>query len=244
MNAHCDVLVVGAGPAGLARALSEVRQGRDVMLVEQDFEAGGSLLYDREAIDGKEPDEWLDKAIGELNRSENLRLMLEATVVGYYDHSVLTIHDRSAAGSAGAVETFWKVRARNVVLATGAIEQPLMFGNNDLPGVMCAGAMYKYLGRFGVRCADNAVGVVNNDLAWSSLFSLHDGGVAVLASSIPGRKYDTICCAVRQSAELSFIRVVVQFALTVRAASHALTFWIQPARSAAFAAGVWPSPVD
>ena len=88
MNAHCDVLVVGAGPAGLARALSEVRKGRDVVLVEQDFEAGGSLLYDREEIDGKEPDEWLERAIGELGRSENLRLMLEATAVGYYDHNV------------------------------------------------------------------------------------------------------------------------------------------------------------
>ena len=180
-NAHCDVLVVGAGPSGLARALTEVREGRDVILVEQDFEAGGSLLHDRSEFDGQDSDEWLKGTIDELGRFENIRLMLEATAVGYYDHNVLTIHDRSMAGTDGGVETLWKVRAGHVVLATGAIEQPLLFGNNDLPGVMSAGAMHQYLGRFGVRCADNTVGVANNDLAWSSLFSLHDGGVGVLA---------------------------------------------------------------
>ena len=182
MNAHCDVLIVGSGPAGLAAALEAVRSGDDVLLVEQDSEPGGSLLHDPAEIDGELPASWFSRALEELRAADNVRIMTMATVAGYYDFNVLTIHDRSAAyRPEGPVEVFWKVRAVRVVLATGAIEQPLMFGNNDLPGIMLAGAMRHYANRYGVRCGKRVVGVVNNDLAWQSINMLLDAGIEVAA---------------------------------------------------------------
>ncbi len=180
MNAHCDVLVVGSGPAGLAAALHAARAGNDVLLVEQDRELGGSLLYDSSAIDGQPPANWLTEMARELCAAENVRILTSATVAGYYDCNVLAVHDRSAAfRSDDPVEAFWKVRADRVVLGTGAIEQPLMFGNNDLPGIMLAGAMRHYANRYGVQCGRRIVAVVNNDLAWRSILELPGADVII-----------------------------------------------------------------
>ncbi|MFQ5982883.1 MAG: 2Fe-2S iron-sulfur cluster-binding protein, partial [Woeseiaceae bacterium] len=182
VNTHCDVLVVGTGPAALGAALDAASQGDDVLVAEQDDQPGGSLLFDQSEIDGQPSDEWLAETVTELASRDNVRLLLSSTVVGYYDHNVLAIHDQSAAYRAkDAVETFWKVRAGRVILATGAIEQPLLFGNNDLPGVMLAGAMHQYASRYGVHCGRRVVAVVNNDLAWHSILSLHDAGIGVPA---------------------------------------------------------------
>jgi len=182
MNAHCDVLIVGAGPAGLEAALRAARAGDDVILVEQEVELGGSLLHDPATFKGRVPNDWLGESLEELRSFENLRIMTSATVAGYYDSNVVTIHDRSVAyRRQDAAEVFWKVRAKRVVLATGAIEQPLMFGNNDLPGIMLAGAMRQYINRYGVRCGRRVAGVVNNDLAWRSIIDLAVAGIEIAA---------------------------------------------------------------
>jgi sarcosine oxidase subunit alpha len=162
--------------------LRAARAGDDVLLVEQDSEAGGSLLFDPAETEGQPPASWLSATLQELHAAENVRVMTMATVAGYYDFNVLTIHDRSAAyRREDPIEVFWKVRAGRVVLATGAIEQPLMFGNNDLPGIMLAGAMRHYANRYGVQCGGRVVGVVNNDLAWQSVTALPGAGVEVAA---------------------------------------------------------------
>jgi sarcosine oxidase subunit alpha len=181
-NAYCDVLVVGGGPAGLAAARAAARRGEGVLLVEQQTEPGGSLLHDDWFIDGQPSSDWRDEVLAELKAATNVRRLWNATAAGYYDHNVLTIHDRQAALRRDQpLEVFWKVRAREVMLATGAIEQPLMFGNNDLPGVMLAGAMHQYATRYAVACGHKVVGLVNNDLGWQSLFALHDADVPVVA---------------------------------------------------------------
>jgi sarcosine oxidase subunit alpha len=99
MNAHCDVLIVGAGPTGLEAALRAARAGDDVILVEQDTEPGGSLLHDPANFEGRAPAEWLGESLEELRSFDNLRVMISATAAGYYDNNVLTIHDRSASVS-------------------------------------------------------------------------------------------------------------------------------------------------
>jgi len=176
-NLHCDVLIVGAGPAGLAAALSAATSDARILIVEQDHELGGSLLSQAAEIDGIDSDTWIDQSWSVLEKASNVTIMTSSTVSGYYDHNVLTITDRST----DQVKRFWKVRAKEVVLATGAIEQPLVFMNNDRPGVMLAGAAMEYVNRYAVKPRESMVVATNNDSAYAVAFCLHDSGVRVPA---------------------------------------------------------------
>jgi len=176
-NLHCDVLIVGAGPAGLAAALSSANSGARVLLVEQDHEPGGSLLADNTLIDMIDSDLWISRTRSALEDAAHVTVMMSSTVSGYYDHNFLTITDRSTAG----VKRFWKVRAKEVVLATGAIEQPLVFENNDRPGIMLANAAREYVNRYAVRPAGVMMVATNNDSAYQVAFTLHDNGISVPA---------------------------------------------------------------
>ena len=176
-NLHCDVLIVGAGPAGLAAALSAAQSGARVLLAEQDHAAGGSLLANSATIDKLDSDHWISQTTSALEDAENVTVMTSSTVSGYYDHNVLTITDRSTAG----IKRFWIIRAQEVVLTTGAIEQPLVFENNDRPGIMLANAAMAYVNRYAVKPADVMAVATNNDSAYRVAFSLHDHGVRVPA---------------------------------------------------------------
>lgn len=181
-NLHCDVLVIGGGAAGLAAARAASRAGAQVVLMEQDVELGGRLLAERAQIEGQSAETWLAAVVDELTRSPPVRIMRRTLVAGYYDHNVLTAIDRSdAERAAGSVERFWVIRARQVVLAAGAIEQPLVFANNDRPGILLAGAVRTYLNRYGVATGRNVVVATNNDDAYRTAFDLHDAGVRVAA---------------------------------------------------------------
>jgi sarcosine oxidase subunit alpha len=176
-NLHCDVMIVGAGPAGLAAALSAAGSGARVVLVEQDHEPGGSLLADGASIDGRDSELWISRTVSALRDSEDVTVMTSSTVSGHYDHNVLTVTDRSTAG----VVRYWKVRAKQVLLTTGAIEQPLVFENNDRPGIMLANAAMSYVNRYAVKPADLMAVASNNDSAYRVAFALHDKGVRLAA---------------------------------------------------------------
>jgi sarcosine oxidase subunit alpha len=185
-NAHCDVLVVGGGPAGLAAALEAGRTGARVILADEQSEFGGSLLSSGATIDGSPAMEWAAAALGELAAMKEVRLLPRSTVAGYYDHNFLTILERVSDHSgptdtAAPRQRLWRVRAGQVVLATGAIERPLVFGNNDRPGVMLASAVSTYLQRYAVKPGNRSVLFTNNDSGYQAALDMAGTGIDVTA---------------------------------------------------------------
>ena len=180
--AHTDVLVVGAGPAGLAAALAAGRSGASVLLVDENSEAGGTLLSEPAiVIDGKPAWDWLAAALAELAALPNVRVMTRTTAIGYYHQNLVGLCQRltdhlDTPPEGAPRERMWKVRAREVVLAQGALEKPLVFDGNDRPGVMLAGAAQTYLNRYGVKVGDRPAIVTAHDSAWHTAFDLAEAG--------------------------------------------------------------------
>ena len=153
--AHCDVLVVGGGPAGLAAADAAAATGARVILVDEQRELGGSLLSCPAEIDGEPALRWAGRIEAGLRQRPDVRILTRSTAFGYQDHNLVTVAQRltdhlPVRMRAGSRELLWKIRAGRVILATGAHERPLVFGNNDLPGVMLASAVSAYIHRYGV----------------------------------------------------------------------------------------------
>jgi len=176
---HCDVLIVGAGSAGLAAALTAGRSGARVMLVDEQCEAGGQLL-NFDGTSGEIARQWLGTTLAELSRLPNVVHLQRAAAVGYYDHNMVYVAEQLAFADA-TKERLWRVRAQRVLLATGALERPLVFGDNDRPGIMLASAAASYVQRYAVRPGNQAVFVTNNDSAYDSAFTLARAGVRVAA---------------------------------------------------------------
>ena len=185
--APCDVLIAGGGPAGIAAALVAGRAGARVILADEQNEMGGALLGQNDDIDGAPASKWIAGALDELASLEDVRLLPRATVFGYYDHNHLGVAERVAdhlgpsAPDGMPRQRLWKVRARQVVLATGAHERPLVFADNDRPGVMLASAARSYVNRYGVKPGSRAVVVTNNDSAYGAALDLAAAGVSVAA---------------------------------------------------------------
>ena len=183
---HADVVVVGAGPAGLAAALSAGRSGARVILVDDGPELGGSLLDGRERIDGRPSAEWIDRAVREFVAMPETRVLTRSTAVGLYDHNYLLIAEHRAdhladPAPAEPSQRLWHVRAQRVVLATGAQERPVVFADNDRPGVMLASAVRTYVNRYAVLPGRRAVVFTTSDSAYATALDLLAAGAAVPA---------------------------------------------------------------
>ncbi|MFQ5954457.1 MAG: sarcosine oxidase subunit alpha family protein [Kiloniellales bacterium] len=188
--AHCDVAVVGAGPAGLAAAQAAARGGARVVLADEQAELGGSLLCEPAKggarIAGKPAEAWRAATVAALAAMGEVTLLTRATVFGYYDHNLLCILERvsdhlGAAPAGVPRQRLWHLRARQVVLATGAIERPLVFRDNDRPGIMLASAARAYVNRYAARPGERAVVATNNDGAYRAALDLAAAGVGVSA---------------------------------------------------------------
>jgi len=185
--AHCDVLVVGGGPAGIAAALAAADTGARVILCDEQSEFGGSLLADPSVrIDGRSALEWIGAALASLAANPRVRLLPRTTAFGYFPHNFLGLNERltehlAAPAPGAARERLWQVRAHAVVLASGAIERPLVFPGNDRPGILLAGAARTYLNRYGVKVGSCAVLVTAGDAAYQAALDLHAAGVTIAA---------------------------------------------------------------
>ncbi len=183
-NVHCDVLIAGAGPSGLIAALAAGKSGARVVIADEQNEFGGELLASNAEIDGQPAEEWLSRTVDSLVAMDNVTVLPRATVFGYYDHNFLAIAERCTdhqplSERRGPRQRLWRVRARQVISAQGAFERPLVFSNNDRPGVMLASAASTYVNRYAVRPGNRAVLFTNNDAAYQAALDLARAGVQV-----------------------------------------------------------------
>ena len=186
VNAFCDVLVIGSGAAGLSAALGAGRSGVRVILCEEDFRLGGRLLSERYEIDGRLARDWVEMVEAELTNLPDCRILRRTTVQGVYDGgtyaAVERVNDHVARPPGHEPrQRLWRIVAKRAVLAAGAIERPIVFGNNDRPGVMLAGAVRAYVNRYGVTPGRRAVIFADNDDAFRTAEDLAQAGIAVAA---------------------------------------------------------------
>jgi sarcosine oxidase subunit alpha len=188
-NLHCEVLICGGGPAGLQAAYDAAQSGERVVLMDDQETFGGSWLSEKNHPEGGSAKGWIEDKLAQLRALPHVQLLPRTRVTGYYDHNFLTAVERVSChlGVQGDVdlslprERLWRVRASRVVLATGAIERPLVFADNDRPGIMLASAVRTYLNRYGVAAGQRTVIVTNNDSAYRTAIDLDDAGITVVA---------------------------------------------------------------
>ncbi|WP_440651461.1 sarcosine oxidase subunit alpha family protein [Candidatus Pelagibacter sp. HIMB1495] len=189
-NIHCDVLVVGAGISGILAAKNAAKNNYKTLLLDEKNELGGSTIYENNEsnkIDNKISSEWLKKEIEELKNIKNLEIKTRTSVAAYHQYNYLlarenlTDHLEKKDKTNKIRQRLLKIRAKKVILATGALERPMVFNNNDRPGIMLSSAIKKYSDFYGVACGRKIVFFTNNDSAYESALSLNDKGIKVEA---------------------------------------------------------------
>ncbi|MFN3744803.1 MAG: sarcosine oxidase subunit alpha family protein [Hyphomicrobiaceae bacterium] len=185
-HAHCDVLVIGGGPAGLMAARTAARSGARVILADEDFALGGRLNAERYEIDGAPAGQWATTAATELASLPNVRVMRRTTVFGVYDGGTYAalerVNDHVAVPPPFAPrQRMWRLYARRAILAAGALERPLVFANNDRPGIMLAGAVRSYINRFAVTPGQRLAVFTTCDDGWRTAVDAAAAGISIEA---------------------------------------------------------------
>ena len=216
---HCDLLIVGSGVSGLYAAEMAAEHDLKVLLVEQEDKVGGSLLSDQN-IEKKISDlsliEWKNKISNNLKTKDNIKIITSTTLFAYMHYNyLLAIQDMNPEDGLkkknNIRQIIWKIRAKKVILATGSIERPLTFDNNDRPGIMLANSASKFLNYYGVKLAREVVVFTNNDSAYQTAIDFHKKGIKVKAI-IDVRDYNE--SDINKKAELLGIKIYYKHAVT------------------------------
>jgi len=186
---YCDVLVAGSGPSGLASALAAAKNGAKVILAEDKPRFGGSLLTDEVTIGNKKGKDWADETISQLKSMPNVIVKNRSQIFGYYDHNMMVMLERTKDHIENPTrftprQRLWYIRAKEVVVSTGSIERPLVFGNNDRPGIMLSSAAKEYMRVYGVLVGKKPIIFTNNDSAYDTAIEFKKNGVDPLVVDI------------------------------------------------------------
>ena len=178
---YCDLLITGSGPSGLASAYAAAKNGARVILAEDKPRFGGSLLTSEANIGNQSGKEWADKIITELKEMPNVIVKNRSQVFGYYDHNMVVMSERindhlPKSKKYSPKQRLWYIRAKEVVISSGSIERPLVFGNNDTPGVVLSSAAKEYLKVYGVLVGRNPLIFTNNDSGYETAIEFKKNG--------------------------------------------------------------------
>jgi sarcosine oxidase subunit alpha len=187
---HCDVLVIGAGIAGIMAAKTAAKNNLKTLILDEKTEIGGTTIYqnsDNFKIDNEISSDWLNNEINELKKLDNLEIKTRTSVAAYHGYNYLlarenlTDHLSKSEKQNKIRQRLLKIRAKKVIVATGSLERPLIFDNNDRPGIMLSSAIKKYADFYGVICGKKNIFFTNNDSAYESAISLSKKGIKVQA---------------------------------------------------------------
>ena len=212
---YCDLLVTGSGPAGLSSAYAAAKNGAKVILAEDKPRFGGSLLTDDVTIDNLSGKAWTDKIITELKEMPNVIVKNRSQVFGYYDHNMMVMFERTGdhlkeKPKYTPRQRLWYIRAKEVLLSTGSIERPIVFGNNDTPGVFLSAAAKEYIKVYGVLVGKKPLIFTNNDSAYETALEFKKQGVEpIILDTREEQSSELIDAAKNQNIKIKFSHAVI-----------------------------------
>ncbi len=225
---HCDLLIIGAGPAGLAAALTAGRSGAQVILADEDFTPGGRLNAETFALGDSSGADWAAHTVAELASLPNVRVMTRTTVLGAMDHGIYGALERVSDHLAEPLpgkprQILWRIYSKRALMCTGAIERPIAFENNDRPGIMLAGSLRAYVNRWAVTPGQSVAVFTNNDDGLRTALDLRAQGVDIAAvidsradaptnPGLSGLRYLTAAEVIDTQGRLGLSRILVRHA--------------------------------